>query len=281
MKKCIIILIFLINNFNAKSEEINKEWLNLDYKFFEYFNILLSTEIYTINDINLNKFNKDRNSISDLGFGYKLMFLEAYGGYSRIGISLILKESQVITYRINISSSKNVWIEHVKKYKFYMLNNVVLDSFGLVQDFSTYDKIDEINRNYSANLGQFDKLSIPKKITQDYYFLVNPFNNFDYGTICGVGASKPLGREALENILNYDDPKILENILVSINPVGRIYAIEGLFKNHSWEIKDKNKYSDILEKIYSLKFEIPLCRTCEEQYKVISSPEDLYETLYY
>ncbi|MDR2597923.1 MAG: hypothetical protein LBC76_11475, partial [Treponema sp.] len=137
--------------------------------------------------------------------------------------------------------------------------------------YETY--IDDYYNYFQINKG----IIIPKEIKNDYEILTK---GTIYGYRVGFGSVILKEREAFNRIMELNDKNILLAIIASPHSVGRIYAIEGLFKDRIDDIMNKNEYTDILYKIIALNCNVIVGRGCVISKEEINSLEDIKNLIY-
>ena len=166
---------------------------------------------------------------SSLGFGAERIKLSMGLGYTTVYIDYLLFKDRIVHYKIGAEVSADIWPTHGQK-----VMNAWKDSGGpdfMVKDSEiTFDKDfpDVWNAYYSEikrELGPLKQAQVPPKLDADYKLLTDPFeNSFISFVACSDG--KP-AIDALEDAKRVD---LIENVLRSYNPGGRIYAAISLLR---------------------------------------------------
>ena len=114
--------------------------------------------------------------------------------------------------------------------KNFSLTKNTYDTEIYCKAFDFPDNYRQFVENKKNLIGDIKELSLPKTFQKYYDFLYYCENETEYGYIGGIAAKKPMGREAMEELLKLNNKQIFINLLKGDNPCGRIYAAEGLLR---------------------------------------------------
>ena len=234
----VLLLIFLtsVYSFAQKSEpkQIIPEWAKMDIKGVSFVMRLTPIENRRIQDVEklFDAFHHKNAAWSDkssLGFGAERIKLSIGLGYTTVYIDYLVFQDRIVHYKIGADVSTDTWPTHGQK-----VMNAWKDSGGpefKVKDSEMiFDKDfpDAWTAYYSEirrELGSIKRVEVPPKLDADYKLLTDPFENSDISFVaCSNG--KP-AIDALEEAKRVD---LIENVLRSYNPGGRIYAAISLLR---------------------------------------------------
>ncbi|PKA16490.1 hypothetical protein [Leptospira haakeii] len=136
-----------------------------------------------------------------------------------------------------------------------------------------------------TDLGKFVKLNLSKKYSFAYNLLTDPKRisyegetkeEFAYGNSCGMGGDSPLGHEEYQLLYKLKRKDVFLNILKGPNPVGRMYALQGLYFMQGSGVKLTKEETELVKAVIESPTKILTCSGCMYQY---STFKDEYEYL--
>lgn len=236
------------------SSTMNRSWLQKDEAIINSTLKFIKTK-----DFEDEKIKKliYKNKVLDIesheqGFGLQRFSGGIPGGYMGINIEYIAYDGApckliFTVYKDDFDKIK----DHIdKKISKEFLRN--FSSGKNCYGTDVYSKVIDFSGNYKKYLehkksliGDIKKLSIPKEYQKYYDFLFYCEYKTEYGYLGGIAAEKPLGREAMEELLKLNDKQIFINLLKGDNPCGRVYAAEGLLRLENTE-ENVNIINEIL-----------------------------------
>jgi hypothetical protein len=277
----VIISAFLVYFNFIKNKKIDENLIMID-EILPVFYEMTSIDSL-LNDYNFNypMFYSDK---SELGLGYTSVILEHHESAVEVSVYILSnKNNNIINYNTDIYAENNIIKTLDKKYKLSKIK-------GTKPEFSYYTNKTNLrikHRNIKLyetyiddyyNYFQINKdIIIPKEIKNDYEILMK---GGIYGYRIGFGGIIPKEREALNRIMELNDKNILLATIASPYSEGRIYAIEGLFKNRIDDIMNENEYTDILNKIIALNCNVTVGKGCVISEEKINSLEDIKNLIY-
>ena len=241
MKKILFcILLNIVSVFSIfASETINPEWIKEDETIIQLALDFIKNEDFT--DIKIKKLI-NKNKVIDIeshnqGFGLQKFSGSLPGGYLSIYITYISYNNEPCKLIFNMDKDD---LDEIQKYINKKLLKNFLKNFSHtknIYDRDIYCKVvdfSDINKkflNHKKNIiGDIKDISLPKAFQKYYDFLYYCENETEYGYIGGIAAEKPMGREAMEELVKLNNKQIFINLLKGDNPCGRIYAAEGLLR---------------------------------------------------
>ena len=239
MKKVLFcVLLNIISVFSIfASETINSQWIKKDETIIRATLDLIKKEDFTDKTLK-NLINK--NKVIDIeshnqGFGLQKFSGSLPGGYLSIYITYISYNDEPCKLIFNMDKDD---LEEIKKYINKKLLNNFLKTFSLtknIYDRDIYRKVfdfSDINKKFLEHkknkIGDIKDISLSEEFQKYYDFLYYCENETEYGYFGGIEAVKPMGREAMEELLKLNNKQVFINLLKGDNPCGRIYAAEGL-----------------------------------------------------
>jgi hypothetical protein len=220
---------------------------------------------------------------SELGLGYTIISLERREALTEVYVSILSdKDNNIINYNINIKGRRNYIMKILdKKFKLSKIKGAKFTYYTnetILRIKHRNKKLYEIYIDDYYNYFQISKdIIIPKEIKSDYETLMK---GGIYGHEIGFGNVTLKERKAINKIMELNDKNILLAIIASPYPEGRIYAIEGLFKDRIDDIMNENEYTDILNKIAALNCEVTVGRGCVISTQEINSLESIKNLIY-
>lgn len=261
-----MVMLILSPGLTLPSERpIINERLDVDRALIKDMSLLISGGIKTLNDI------KDFDSPSyvkehdrSLGFNYKIYHFVKSGEYISVNLVVLVHEGRdIVMFKIKMYSfNKTAWGILAKEFPVLTQKSGKKQNEQVTYTVKNEPACKKMESDYTSAIGELNQVKIPAKIRDEYEFLMNPLNELDYGSSCYAAGTRPDGYLAIEKIMKYGNVKIIENILRSPNPEGRIYAIQALFRKNIDSLKKKNRYSDIIDRILSLGIDIRICAGC-------------------
>jgi len=275
-----IFILVLIMNFPAQTvEQVNNKRLDNDRDMLKDISPIFNTEIRLLKDPGKYlTFEHDKKKDRNLGLNYRLAHLKTNNnGYATVRLILLVNnKDEIAMFKISIDTDNEAaWNILSGEFNYSSQKNAVVSRFGLNCITMVEKGYSKFESDFAAYLGKPNTVRIPAKIQEEYELLRNPLNDLVYGAICSAGAVKPHGRVAIEKIMKYGNVKVIENILRSANPEGRIYAIQALFAKNVKSLKSKNRYSDTIDRILKLGIPVNTCFGCTFDYEEINA-EKLY-----
>ena len=241
MKKVLFcVLLNIISVFSIfASETINSQWIKKDETIIRATLDLIKKEDFTDKKLK-NLINK--NKVIDIeshnqGFGLQKFSGSLPGGYLSIYITYISYNDEPCKLIFNMDKDD---LDEIKKYINKKLLNNFLKTFSLtknIYDRDIYRKVfdfSDINKKFLEHkknkIGDIKDISLSEEFQKYYDFLYYCENETEYGYFGGIAAVKPMGREAMEELLKLNNKQVFINLLKGDNPCGRIYAAEGLLR---------------------------------------------------
>lgn len=210
------------------------EWVQKDVDGVKFVMRLTPIENHKIAEIekllaDFQKKNADWSNKTSLGFGAERIKLSMGLGYTTIYIDYLVFKGRIVHYTIGADVSSEDWSRHgptvMQAWKdgggpdFEVKGSELTSEKDFPEVWSDY--YSEIGRE----LGAVKTISVPDKLSEHYKLLTNPFRNSRISYVaCDEG--KP-AIDALEDAKRVD---LIENVLRSYNPGGRIYAAISLLR---------------------------------------------------
>ena len=239
MSKTLVFLLILLTSvysFAQKSEPklIVPEWAVMDIKGVSFVMGLTPIENRRIQDVEklFDAFQHKNAAWSDkssLGFGAERIKLSIGLGYTTVYVDYLVFKDRIVHYKIGADVSTDTWHTHGQKVMSAWKDSGGPD-FKVKDSEMTFDKDfpDAWTAYYSEikrELGPIKQVEVPLKLDADYKLLTDPFENSPISFVaCSDG--KP-AIDALEDAKRVD---LIENVLRSYNPGGRIYAAISLLR---------------------------------------------------
>lgn len=237
-KALVLLLIILtsVYSYSQKPEpkQIVPEWAEMDITGVSFVMGLMPIENRRTQDVEklFNAFQHKNASWSDkssLGFGAERIKLSMGLGYTTVYIDYLTFKDRIVHYKIGADVSADTWKTHGQKVMRAWKDNggpnfEVKDSEMIFEkDFSNawtayYSEI-------SRELGDIKSVEIPQELEADYKLLTDPFEN---SNISFVACSD--GKPAIDSLEDTKRIDLIENVLRSYNPGGRIYAAISLLR---------------------------------------------------
>ena len=281
-----IVLLFSFSQAVIAQNIFNEEWLNKDKQILNNFLLVLETGDFDLNTLkNINGI-KISNEYGNLGLGYKKTIYYNNGGYTAITIKMLLDpNNNIIKYKITFSANLDVFNILDNDYHLYIVfKNYIKDINGNYITWKFEKTMDELFSRMIISFNEYfginENIIIPNNILNDYYLLIDPFNDDIYGFNVGIAGSVPSSRLAIEKIKKVNNNyNILKLIMASPNPIGRIYAIEAISNGKINNIINDKIYSNILNKLIRLKIPIEAGSGCFVTNITIDSYEKINEAM--
>lgn len=184
---------------------------------------------------NISKASFSKNG-ADAGFRID------YFLYKNEGYKINIKIDNFVKERLSVLFKKDKNIE--AEFNNFFIHNLIDNSYS----YTFVDNDIEKKYLYEKNtlVGKPNKLNLPKDYQKYYDALFYSENDIAYGYNIGITNEIPYGREAMNHLLELQDAKIFENILIGENPAGRMYATEALL-NMSKNIATIKKINNVFE----------------------------------
>jgi hypothetical protein len=262
------VLLFSFTQIVIAQDNLNEEWLNKDRQIFYNTLPVLKMDEFDLRTVrNINGIRVS-NENGDLGLGYKKTSYYHNGGYTAIGIKLLLDpDDKIIKYRITVSSNLDAFNVLDKEYNLNIaLNkytkNINANRITLKSERTDNELFSGMITCFNEYFGINENINIPGNIYSDYSQLTDPFDDDIYGFIVGYAASVPTRRSAIERIKKENNNDILRLIMASPSPTGRIYAIEAISDGKINNLRKNKIYSDMLNKLIKLRIPITAGSGC-------------------
>jgi hypothetical protein len=264
-------------------EPLNQEWAKMDIALFREIFPLFASPFSFAEYEAVYKFQGSLPSgdSKDLGLGYSIERLSRYGGYTTIRCALIVDGKQrVCRGRIDIDSDVRVVALLREKY--------ALDEYfsirpGMNPDGSSLSYAFTDEATYRSFIRAFEKhfgvKNYGKYLKSENNFLFDPLTEDVFGRYVGEAGTVPRSRDMIAKMNDGKNKKPLEDLLISINPESRIYALEALMETYDVDIYGKNKYSKTIQKIIELKAPVTIGSGCIIWKAKIESREDILKAI--
>ena len=286
----IINSVFLVYLNFRKNKELaysdkEKEWIDKSIIMMDEIRPILyeMTSIDSLlNDYNFSDIGPYARK-SELGLGYTSMLLERIGGATKVYVIILSdKNNNIINYIVDIET-KNYMMEILnKKFKLSKIKGAEFSYFTTETNLRIKHRNVKLYETYIDDYYNYFQISkdiiIPEKIKKEYEILMG---GRIYGNRFGYGDEILEEREAFNKIMELNDKNILLAIIASPHSGGRMYAIEGLFKDRIDDIMNENEYTDILNKIVALNCNVTVGRGCViSSGNQFNSLEDIRNVIY-
>ncbi len=272
--KNIVMISLLSLALPLQAAELQEEWLELDRVVVESLVKALSAECTHVGCLASMLVGVHESKGESLGFSAQRRAFSQFGGYvtartivisykkriAALEVEVVVSKRQLIIDKIfteNAQLKRDFW-EFFQEKKHEGEDRVVLRYFKLKpQEFGPMEKA------VAAKLGKPDKLEPPKELAEDYDFLFYPTRVYDYGWSCYYSGEKPVGREAMDRLVEKKEVALIRNILKGYNPVGRLYAMEAL---HTMSLKGEYSLTKqdkrLFETVLGLSTPVRYCEGC-------------------
>ncbi len=273
MKK-IIISMALIISLSLCAGELRQEWLEIDRALLKSLVETLNSECGHLDCLTTGLPGAQESSNESLGFGARRHEYAWYGGHTTVRIvvvsfkkRILMIKADVVTSRRQLLIEKILGEDEVLKQGFWRLfrKREVADTergsfrhyelkeqeFGLLADA------------VASSLGEPREIEPEESVAEDYQFLFYPLEIYDYGVECYYGMEAPVGRQAVNRLVEKKKIKLIRNISRGYNPEGRLYAIEALHTlslNGGYTLTAGDKR--LFKKVLSLNILIRYCGGC-------------------
>jgi len=210
------------------------EWVQKDVKGVKFVMGLTPIENHEIPEIeklfatfpNKNAAWSDKSS---LGFGAQRIKLSMGLGYTTVYIDYLVFKDRIVHYTIGARVSTEDWSRHgqtvMDAWKTGRGPAFKVTDAELISEKDFPDTWSAYSGEISRELGAIKTISVPEKLANEYKLLTDPFENSRISYVaCDDG--KP-AIDALEDAKRVD---LIENVLRSYNPGGRIYAAISLLR---------------------------------------------------
>jgi hypothetical protein len=271
---------------NLLPSTLNKEWINKDVKMMEEILPVLQEMPEFDNLLLIYNSKKELQFLPpherNKGLGYSTAEFNFYGGYSKIYVYIITDENGKSIYSVAYIRGKKQAMDILDSQ--FNFENIQGSKFSYLYEEAYIDLRHKNTSLYEKYINDFygyfqinTDIYIPDELRTDYETLLNAST---YGYIVGFGLVTLEERKAFEKILETNNKDIFLTLIPTPNPQTTMYAIEGLFKNREYDIKNENEYTDILDKIVALNFYVTVGRDSIYN-KIINSKEDIYDLIYF
>ena len=199
----------------------------------------------------LHRFQADQTEISGLGFGLTRIEFTKYGGYTSCYINLLIFQDQISTLKYDCYNSGE-YRRRVKKRLRSLWKFPLHRGPGFFNHTHRNEELFARQTRYLNSItGGFSLPGAKDRLNKSYRYLISPFNTITFGYSCFHDGGKPQGRQAMLDLLDRNKISLLQNVLRSPNPVGRLYALEALLildkKGYALEATDREQIEMILE----------------------------------
>jgi hypothetical protein len=217
----------------------------------------------------LKKQLKDDWSVDDdpLGFGAnRVRFSKGYG-YSSVYVDVLTFENQVAYYEIGVTGSFSKWSQYrdqiVNAWKQNGGPEFTEKGYELTYQRKYESVFDSYYRTVGFELGEMLPVSVPADLKDAYEYLTSPLNNSYIGEgICGLGGPVLEGKTSIDALTNANRRDLIENVLRSYNPGGRIFAAIALLRMKQKGLKLDSDVSTTLNKVVNLDVPAATCGGC-------------------
>lgn len=280
MKIKIALCFLFLSTLLMGNEEINKDWLKIDESILKTVLPVLKGNIETNKIIDYLMYPYDSSNDKKIGFNYKINNFIKPGGYSKSKLSIVINEKiNIIFGEIQFICDEYTFEILNKKFDLESIKTIKLNNCGFKYCFKNEMYYQIYCDAITKNIGKANMIEIPVSISREYELLTNPISDITFGSLCGIAARKPEARIAFEKIIKNGNITIIENILISTNSEGRMYALEYLFYNDKDIFETNNKYSFIIKNIFELKIQVKLCSLCINFEHQLINKNDFIEIL--
>lgn len=253
----------------ASAEAVNREWVIKDIAVADGVREILPQTSTTFADL-YSAVRKLRPGSSpttpegrDIGFGGAWHEFQFHGGYTTVVLQLITFDGRVAQLRGGyLGMPRARWKLLRGDLLAHWPAKTVDSEDGPAWSYVDHAVFDAFEAKVHAALGPRIEQKVPAELAADYALLTDPLNDLRFGTMCGDGGDKPLGRVAIEHLAGAADGDHLVNVLRGDNPVGRVYAAEALLARRG--IADLNEPDKAtIAAIKRLDIPIAVCDGCE------------------
>jgi hypothetical protein len=136
----------------------------------------------------------------DIGFGAKLVTFDNHLDKTSIYIHLLVVDYRIAEGYLYLPGDYNKAILD-KALRPLFPENGVFEADGVSYWFHFPDVMQDFSARVAGLLGEQRKIVVPEALRESYARLVNPLYETEYGSFCGWGGMAPLGREAINTLI--------------------------------------------------------------------------------